>query len=53
MNAAHPGWVRTRMTTDEAPMSPAEGAQTAIRLALLGDDGATGKLFHVDEELPW
>lgn len=53
VNAAHPGWVRTRMGTDDAPLSPADGAKTAIRLALLDENGPTGKLFHGDEELPW
>jgi NAD(P)-dependent dehydrogenase (short-subunit alcohol dehydrogenase family) len=53
INAAHPGWVRTRMGGEEAPLSPADGAKTAIRLALLPDDSPTGKFFHEDKELPW
>lgn len=53
VNAAHPGWVRTRMGGEEADLSPQEGAKTAIRLALLPDDGPTGGFFHGEEQLPW
>jgi NAD(P)-dependent dehydrogenase (short-subunit alcohol dehydrogenase family) len=53
VNSAHPGWVRTDMGGPQAPLSPAEGARTAVRLALLGPDGPTGKFFHGEEELPW
>lgn len=53
INACHPGWVRTRMGGDEAPMSTQEGAKTAIRLALLPEDGPTGGFFHGEEHLPW
>lgn len=53
VNSAHPGWVRTDMGGPHAPLSPAEGAKTAVRLATLGPDGPTGKFFHEEEELPW
>lgn len=53
VNSAHPGWVRTDMGGPDAPLTPAEGARTAVRLALLGPDGPTGKFFHAEEELPW
>ncbi len=53
VNSAHPGWVRTDMGGAHAPLSLAEGAATAVRLATLGPDGPTGKFFHGDEELPW
>ena len=53
VNAAHPGWVKTDLGGDEAPLSPAEGAQTAVRLALLPADGPTGGYFHDAEHLPW
>lgn len=53
VNSAHPGWVRTDMGGPQAPVMPEEGAKTAVRLALLGPDGPTGKFFHGDEELPW
>jgi NAD(P)-dependent dehydrogenase (short-subunit alcohol dehydrogenase family) len=53
VNSAHPGWVKTDMGGEQAPMDVAEGAKTAVRLALVGPDGPTGKFFHFEEELPW
>ncbi len=53
VNACHPGWVRTAMGGEEAPLLPVEGAKTAIRLALLPDDGPTGGFFHGEERLEW
>ncbi len=53
VNSAHPGWVRTDMGGPNAPLTPAEGARTAVRLATLGPDGPTGRFFHGEEELPW
>jgi len=53
VNSAHPGWVRTDMGGSGAPLSPEEGARTAVRLATLGADGPTGKFFHGEDELPW
>jgi len=53
VNSAHPGWVRTDMGGPNAPMSPAEGARTAVMLATLDTDGPTGSFMHLDEVLPW
>ena len=53
VNSAHPGWVRTDMGTDQAPMAVAEGAKTAVMLATLGPEGPTGKFLHFEEEIPW
>jgi NAD(P)-dependent dehydrogenase (short-subunit alcohol dehydrogenase family) len=53
VNAAHPGWVRTRIGGEDADLSPHEGAKTAIRLALLPEDGPTGGFFFGDKQLPW
>ncbi|GAA4501043.1 SDR family oxidoreductase [Hymenobacter ginsengisoli] len=53
VNAAHPGWVKTDLGGDNAPLDVAEGAQTAVRLALLPADGPTGGYFHDTERLPW
>jgi NAD(P)-dependent dehydrogenase (short-subunit alcohol dehydrogenase family) len=53
VNSAHPGWVKTDMGTDAAPMEIPEGAKTGVALALLGDDGPTGGFFHLGKTLPW
>jgi len=53
VNSAHPGWVKTDMGTDAAPMEIPEGAKTGVELALLGDDGSTGGFFHLGQTLPW
>jgi len=45
VNSASPGWCRTDMGTDDAPLSVAEGASTAVMLATLPDDGPTGEFF--------
>ncbi|HTX76867.1 MAG TPA: SDR family NAD(P)-dependent oxidoreductase, partial [Terracidiphilus sp.] len=53
VNSAHPGWVKTDMGTDAAPMEIPDGAKTSVRLATLPDDGPTGGYFHMDQTLPW
>jgi NAD(P)-dependent dehydrogenase (short-subunit alcohol dehydrogenase family) len=53
VNSAHPGWVKTDMGSDQAPMEIVDGAKTAVALALLPDDGPTGGFFHMGENLPW
>jgi NAD(P)-dependent dehydrogenase (short-subunit alcohol dehydrogenase family) len=53
VNSAHPGWVKTDMGTDAAPMEIPEGAKTGVKLALLGEDGPAGGFFHLGEPLPW
>jgi NAD(P)-dependent dehydrogenase (short-subunit alcohol dehydrogenase family) len=53
VNSAHPGWVRTEMGGSDAPLTPSEGVETAVRLATVGLDGPTGRFFHGEEELPW
>ena len=53
VNAAHPGWVKTDLGTDAAPMETTDGAKTAVRLALLPEDGPSGGYFHMNDTLPW
>ncbi|MDL1902834.1 SDR family NAD(P)-dependent oxidoreductase [Anaerolineae bacterium CFX9] len=45
VNAVDPGWVRTDMSPD-ANRSPDEGAETAIWLATLPEDGPTDGFFY-------
>lgn len=53
VNSAHPGWVKTDMGTDAAPMEIVDGAKTEVELATLAADGPTGGYFHLGEALPW
>jgi NAD(P)-dependent dehydrogenase (short-subunit alcohol dehydrogenase family) len=45
VNAADPGWVRTRMGGQSAPVSVEDGARTPVYLALLPAGGPTGGFF--------
>jgi NAD(P)-dependent dehydrogenase (short-subunit alcohol dehydrogenase family) len=53
VNSAHPGWVRTAMGGEAAPMEPADGAKTSVALALLDEDGPSGAYIHLGKTLPW
>ena len=53
VNSAHPGWVKTEMGTDAAPMEIPDGAKTSVELALIGSDGPNGRFIHMGQELPW
>ncbi|MDE1174726.1 MAG: SDR family oxidoreductase [Parvibaculaceae bacterium] len=53
INAIHPGWVKTTMGGDQAPVTVQDGALTAVKYATLGEDGPTGGFFFLDERLPW
>lgn len=53
VNSAHPGWVKTDMGSDAAPMEIIDGAKTSVALALLDADGPNGKYIHLGQELPW
>jgi NAD(P)-dependent dehydrogenase (short-subunit alcohol dehydrogenase family) len=53
VNSAHPGWVKTDMGTDAAPMEIPDGAKTSVALALLAADGPSGRFIHLGQELPW
>jgi NAD(P)-dependent dehydrogenase (short-subunit alcohol dehydrogenase family) len=53
VNTMCPGWVRTDMGGAGAPRSVEEGADTAIWLATLPDDGPTGGFFRNRKPIPW
>ncbi|HXF00010.1 MAG TPA: SDR family oxidoreductase [Solirubrobacterales bacterium] len=53
VNSMCPGWVRTQMGGSAAPRSVAEGADTAVWLATLPDDGPQGGFFRNRNPIPW
>ncbi len=53
INSMCPGWVRTDMGGDNAERSVEEGAETAIWLATLPDDGPTGGFFRDKKLIEW
>jgi NAD(P)-dependent dehydrogenase (short-subunit alcohol dehydrogenase family) len=52
-NAMCPGWVRTDMGGSGAPRSVEQGADTALWLATLPDNGPTGGYFRDRKPIPW
>ncbi len=53
VNSAHPGWVKTDMGGEQAPMELTDGSKTSVALATLSADGPTGGFFHMGQPLPW
>lgn len=51
INCYCPGWVKTAMTGFAGNISPEEGADTAIWLALLPEKFVTGKIFAERREI--
>lgn len=53
VNAACPGWVRTRMGGPAATDSVEDGADTIVWLATLHDQGPTGGFFRERQLIDW
>jgi len=53
INAVCPGRVRTDMGGEDAPLSPTEGADTAVWLATLDADGPNGGFFRMRMKAEW
>lgn len=53
VNSMCPGWVRTDMGGPNATRSIEEGAETAIWLATLPDNGPRGLFFRDKKQIPW
>ncbi len=53
VNSVCPGWVRTDMGGESAPLSLSEGASGIVWAATLPDGGPTGGFFRRGEALPW
>ena len=53
VNAVSPGWCRTRMGGDDAPLSAAEGASGIAWLATEAPGSLTGQFLRAGEPIPW
>ena len=53
VNSAHPGWVKTDLGTDAAPMDVIEGARTSVSLALAEETDFSGQFIHLGDTLAW
>ena len=53
VNSVHPGWVRTEMGGENAPLSLAEGARGIVWAAALPDDGPQGGFFQDGKRMEW
>ncbi|MGD8591025.1 MAG: SDR family oxidoreductase [Chromatiales bacterium] len=53
VNSVCPGWVRTEMGGEEAPLSIEEGAKGIVWAATLPADGPSGGFFRHGEVIPW
>lgn len=53
VNAMSPGWVRSDMGGPSAPRGLEEGADTAVWLATLPDDGPSGGFFKDRSAIAW
>ena len=53
VNAMCPGWVRTDMGGPQGERSVEQGADTAVWLATLPEDGPTGGYFRDRQPIPW
>jgi NAD(P)-dependent dehydrogenase (short-subunit alcohol dehydrogenase family) len=53
VNAAAPGWCDTDGSGHTGFRTAAQGAEIAVRLATLGEDGPTGGSFRDDGPVPW
>jgi NAD(P)-dependent dehydrogenase (short-subunit alcohol dehydrogenase family) len=52
--AAHPGWVKTDLGTQAAPMDVDEGASTVVDLVTIArEQFPNGQLCHKGKRLPW
>jgi len=53
INSACPGWVRTDLGGEQAPLTPEQGADTPVWLATLPDGGPTGGVYRERTLIPW
>lgn len=51
VSSVHPGWVRTDMGGEDAPVLPKEAAEQIYKLAISRPE--TGQFWHNGEKFPW
>uniref|UniRef100_A0A0A9A8E1 Short-chain dehydrogenase/reductase n=1 Tax=Arundo donax TaxID=35708 RepID=A0A0A9A8E1_ARUDO len=53
VNCAHPGYVKTDMTSNSGLLTPKEGASNLVKVALLPEGRVTGAYFALGQEAPF
>ncbi len=53
VNSMCPGWVKTDLGGADAPRTVEQGAETAVWLAMLPDDGPSGGFFRDKKQIAW
>ena len=53
INACCPGWVRTDMAGPRAPLTPDQGAETPVMLALLPPGSPSGEFWKDKKVVQW
>ena len=53
VNCVHPGWVKTDMGGEAAPMEIIDGAKSSVALATIGAEGPSGGFFHMGIHMRW
>ena len=53
VNSMCPGWVKTDMGGSDAPRTVEQGAETAVWLAMLPEDGPNGGFFRDKKPIAW
>lgn len=53
INSVEPGYTATDLNQYKGAQTAEQGAKSIVKYAILGNDGATGKFFKEEREIPW